>query len=161
MAIELGVSFMVGVSCLVFSLNLVRKLSEEDQFQHRGGGDGGFGDSVDRMSTATRGVGVGGGGGGLDGAMVTVRKSDENLGRSRSPAAACDRGIGSLLTRHSGSRLDTYDDSDDEYVETTATMPATTEDQCGTGVCVFVCVCACCMWCVLVGLLDTTKQYVL
>lgn len=117
MAIELGVSFMVGVSCLVFSLNLVRKLREDDQYQY----ERWDGNVVDRMRTAARGIG-----GGLDGG--SARKSDENVRRSGSPAVV-DRGIGSLLARHPGSRLDMYDS--DEHVET---MAAAAEDQRDTGV---------------------------
>lgn len=118
MAIELGVSFMVGVSCLVFSLNLVRKLREDDQYQY----ERWDGNVVDRMRTAARGIG-----GGLNGG--SAGKSDENLRRSGSPAVR-DRGIGSLLTRHSGSRLDTYDSEDEEG----ETMAIAAEDQRDTGV---------------------------
>lgn len=147
-AVELAFSFAMGVSCLIFSVNLVRKLREEDQppYTYHNGGDS---DYTGRSSTLVRtnkdeysrltGAEEGGqGGGGEEEEEEGGEEGNRNRG-SRSgpggPAAtaaefARSRGIGSLLSRNAGSRLDRYyDDSDDEYWEATTAVAMTTSNE--------------------------------
>lgn len=129
MAIELLFSFAMGVSCLVFSLNLVRKLREDDHHQPP------FRSTDGRGSMFQANAQGQGGNRALSEAAAgaSVNKNEEDLrtsGSGRSSAATdidaqYDRGIGSLLTRSAGSRLDAYyADSDDEYMETIALTAA-------------------------------------
>lgn len=143
-AIELAFSFAMGVSCLIFSVNLVRKLREEDQPPyHRvsygvGGGRGGSGgyhgpaagvvrDKTEESGAHDEEQQRGEEEGNQRSAAVRRRRTGRlGPGRPASVSAttsAADfarrRGIGSLLSRNAGSRLDVYyDDSDDEYVHT-------------------------------------------
>lgn len=148
-AVELAFSFAMGVSCLIFSLNLVRKLREEDQppYHNGGGGSGGShftGPSVglvrasqDNYSRLS---------GGEDGKEEGGREEEDDeeeegnrgsISRPRTtgsapPTTAAEfarsRGIGSLLSRNAGSRLDRYydDDSDDGGWEATTAAGTTT-----------------------------------
>lgn len=116
MAIELGFSFIMGVSCLVFSVNLVRKLREED-YPPRGG-SGGINAGSANAQPSRRRVGALGVGRGLRVGVVSGKNDEELNRRSGSPAdLGYGRGIGSLLRRNAGSRVDLYDDSDDDYAE--------------------------------------------
>ncbi|CAM9793256.1 unnamed protein product [Scytosiphon promiscuus] len=180
-AIELAFSFAMGVCCLVFSVNLVRKLREEDQlppYRHRrlssqsgsGGGRGGGGGSGSSGSGSGgyfTGAGVGvvrtkAGGGeryrdqgesvsGSGARSSTRRRSSRRVSTDAAAAAAAAtefarrRGIGSLLSRKAGSRLDRYyygggggvdddgdgyggsESDDDDYVETAVAMTTTAE----------------------------------
>lgn len=151
-AIELAFSFAMGVSCLIFSVNLVRKLREEDHttspYLHRhrlsshdsGGNDsgndsgsGGYftGPGVVRGAKAEDGEryseqrdSVSG-----SGARSSSRRRSSARGSTDAAAAAAAatefarrRGIGSLLSRKAGSRLDRFyyggrgvDDDGDSY----------------------------------------------
>lgn len=127
MAIELGFSFIMGVTCLVFSVSLVRKLQEDDHPPrgYTGGGNGSGGISTGSTNSQpfrTRDGALGGGGLRVG---VVRGKNDEDLRRSGSPVDPRygGRGIGSLLRRNAGSRVDLYEDSDDDdYAEA---MPMT------------------------------------
>lgn len=130
MAIELAFSFIMGVTCLVFSVSLVRKLQEDDHPPRgytggrgnggRGNGSGGISaGSANSQPSRRRDGTLGGGGGGLRVGVVRG-KNDEDLRRSASPTGLGygGRGIGSLLRRNAGSRVDLYEDSDDDdYAE--------------------------------------------
>eukprot|EP00903_Cladosiphon_okamuranus_P016301 g15033.t1 len=142
-AVELAFSFAMGVSCLIFSVNLVRKLREEDQLPYHNGGGGGGGGSEDNCAS------VGLVGANKEGYSRLTENGDaegdggedrEGNRRSRSGPAgqaptttaaefARNRGIGSLLSRNAGSRLDRYyDDSDDEYWEASTAVAMTTSN---------------------------------
>lgn len=131
MAIELGFAFAVGVSCLVFSVNLVRKLREEDA---EGSGEGTRGAASSRGRTGgypyrtnfvrgsarnlglgVRGIGdsVTEGSVGLDGGYVRIG------GGGDAGTPGIRRGIGSLLTRSVSPALEMYD-SEEEYEEAVA-----------------------------------------
>lgn len=145
-AVELAFSFAMGVSCLIFSVNLVRKLREEDQPPyHIGGGGGGgssehTGPSVGLVGTnkeeysrlTENGDGEGGGGEGEEEEEGRRRPRSGPAGLAPATTAAefaRTRGIGSLLSRNAGSRLDRYyDDSDDEYWEASTAVAMTTSN---------------------------------
>ncbi|CAM9410828.1 unnamed protein product [Ectocarpus sp. 4 AP-2014] len=148
-AVELAFSFAMGVSCLLFNVSLLRKLAKEDQpthhsqARHSTGGGGG--------SNSGGGVGGGISGSIGDTAVGVARTKAEDgdrnedqgqreggaddpwrrRGRGSSSAASAvtagaefgqGRGIGSLLSRRAGSRVDLYydDDSGEDYLETVA-----------------------------------------
>lgn len=119
MSIELAFSFAVGVSCLVFSLNLVRKL-REDGSDNGGGGSGDY-----YRHSLVRGGNNGLGGLGVQRGAVEggaeVGKFEENTRRGGVGKSGVDRGIGSLLKRDASSQRELYDSADElEEAEATA-----------------------------------------
>lgn len=117
MAIELGFSFAMGVSCLVFSLNLVRKLREEvdpspDQPRQQRNRYRSSQHESQLSDEDGRGV--------VRGEAFGSRRAGGymNLRRSEAApvytAAADGRGIGSLLRRNASSNMDFYRYSDGE-----------------------------------------------
>eukprot|EP00752_Nemacystus_decipiens_P014671 g13067.t1 len=139
-AVELAFSFAMGVSCLIFSVNLVRKLREEDQPPYHNGSGGGGGvneytgpsgelvrtnkDEYSRLTGSEEGEGEGGGEGGHRGS-----RSGSAGPATTAAEFARNRGIGSLLSRNAGSRLDRYYDvSDDEYWEASPAVAMTTSN---------------------------------
>lgn len=126
MAIELAFSFAVGVSCLVVSVNLVRKLRDDHPDNIVGVGVGSS-YSGGRGSTGSRNNNVLRGGDGVNRLGVTtsgsvkgieVRKSEEymrgmvtegGVGRARPLSTLpVGRGIGSLLPRNASAHRDMY-----------------------------------------------------
>lgn len=154
-AIELGFSFAVGVSCLVFSVNLVRKLREDDQPSYYLERDSSSGSAestsiagsastrdgrvsslprengASRLSSSkTRAHALAGASpefGALSTADVARRRPS---GRSRASLVARrrpqeDRGIGSLLTRKNRSSGSRLNVYDDSDEEEEETMTMT------------------------------------
>ena len=138
-AIELGFSFAMGVSCLVFSLNLVRKLKEEVDSTARSSNR--FRARLRRRETragggidSSDGSDNDGGRRGLGGSFGPWRPGGRHRSR-RSANAAEERGIGSLLGRNVSSRAELYRDcdydsgndvsDDSEYLETVDMTPVT------------------------------------
>lgn len=135
MAIELAFSLTVGVSCLVFSLNLVRKLREEDPDSIRpgyrsGGTSRGSSSGYYYSTSAMHGDAVVGPGvvraAGVGTGRDTVGKSGTEYmrggggggggGSGGTSVAVMGRGIGSILTRNSNSQMEMYDSEEElEY----------------------------------------------
>lgn len=123
MSIELAFSFAVGVSCLVLSLNLVRKLREEDsrsgrtdsrsRAYTRGGADGYSYGSHAQYGVATvpgiaRGLGIDGAGG--VGMRGVVGKGEEyvGIGGASMATSTIGRRRGSFLPRGGALQRDKH-----------------------------------------------------
>lgn len=117
MAIELGFSFAMGVSCLVFSLNLVRKLREEvdpspDQPRQQRNRYRSRQHEAQLSDEDEGGVERGEAfGSRRAGRYLNLRRSETVPANT---AAADGRGIGSLLRRNASSNMDLYRYSDGE-----------------------------------------------
>ncbi|CAN0264143.1 unnamed protein product [Ectocarpus sp. 8 AP-2014] len=144
-AVELAFSFAMGVSCLLFNVSLLRKLAKEDQPTHHSQGRHSIGDGGSNSGGGEINGSIGNTAVGV--ARTKAEDGDRNeaqgervggaddswrrRGRGSSSAASAvtagaefgqGRGIGSLLSRRAGSRVDLYydDDSGEDYLETVA-----------------------------------------